>query len=144
MYKLYSKLQFVVLVIVSILCNIQVFLEFRMENMKKKLFLWYQYIKSFEKKFLVLVYVTLLNYESVNFLFTSSQHFHVISKYRNSRGGSVRGGSVRNPPDLQTSLFKRVSSNCTLQILFSTSNFALLSPNCPISKYWNLVEKVQN
>ena len=54
--------------------------------MKNKLFLGYQYIKSFEIRFLVLVYVTLLNYEILNFLFTSSQHFYVISKYRNSRG----------------------------------------------------------
>ena len=35
MYRLYSKLQFVVLVIVSIECNIEVFLDFKMENMKK-------------------------------------------------------------------------------------------------------------
>ena len=68
--------------------------------MKKKLFLGYQYIKSFEIRFLVLVYVTLLNYEILNFLFISSQHFYVISKHRKSRGGSVRGGgSVGISPD---------------------------------------------
>ena len=39
-------------------------------------------MKSFEK---VLVYVTLLNYENVKFLFTSSQDFHVISKYQKAR-----------------------------------------------------------
>ena len=51
-------------------------------------------LKSFEKKLLALVYVTLLNYESVNFLFTSSQHFHVTSKYRNSMGDLYGGGDL--------------------------------------------------
>ena len=40
-------------------------------------------------RFLVLVYVTLWNYESLSFPFTYSQHFYEIWKCRNSRGGSV-------------------------------------------------------
>ena len=89
MHRLYSKLQFVVLIITFIWCNVKVFLDFMIKNMKQKLFLRYQFVKSVEIRVLVLVYVTLWNYESFIFLFTFSQHFYVISKYR------IQGGTCR-------------------------------------------------
>ena len=64
----------------------KVFHDCRMENMKQKLFLGYRFV-SLEIRVLVLLYVTLWNYESFIFLFTSSQLFYVISKSRNSRWG---------------------------------------------------------
>ena len=50
----YNLLLKIVLVIIFIL----LLLEFGMENMKNKMFFAYQYIKWFEIRFLVLVYVT--------------------------------------------------------------------------------------
>ena len=58
MHKLYSKLQFVVFIIVSIGCNVEVFLDFKMDDIKKKLFLGYLLFKSLETRVL-LVYVSL-------------------------------------------------------------------------------------
>ena len=70
----------------SIKCNISIFVEFRMKIWKMNCLLDVSTLNSL-KIFLLLVYVTLWRYENLSFLFTSSQHFYVISKCRNSGGG---------------------------------------------------------